>query len=69
MPQHFLSKYTPKQLWTGSFPEAYDPQVYSGPYHLVKYDRQQKYLEVVRDENWWGNDIIGKPGIKETSWA
>lgn len=67
LPKHFLSKYTAKQLWNGDFPEAYNPTVYSGPYHLVRFDRQQKYLEVLRDDNWWGNAVFGQPGIKHLS--
>ena len=36
----------------------------SGPYRVAKYDEEAKYLENERWEEWWGNSIYGKPGIK-----
>jgi ABC-type transport system substrate-binding protein len=64
VPQHVLSKYAPGDIWQGKFPEAFNPTVTSGPYKVAKWDPAQKYLELVRIEDWWGNAIFGKPGIK-----
>ncbi len=64
LPEHHLGQYTPTQLWAGDFPDAWMPKVHSGPYRVVKYDAEAKVLENERWEEWWGNAIYGKPGIK-----
>ena len=64
LPEHHLGGFTAAQLWAGDFPDAWMPEVFSGPYQVVKYDEEAKYLENQRWEEWWGNAIYGKPGIK-----
>ncbi len=64
LPEHHLGGYSAAQLWAGDFPDAWMPEVFSGPYQVVKYDAEAKYLENQRWEEWWGNAIYGKPGIK-----
>ena len=64
LPEHHLGAYSPAQLWAGDFPDAWTPEVHSGPYKVVKFDEEAKYLENQRWEEWWGNAIYGKPGIK-----
>jgi peptide/nickel transport system substrate-binding protein len=64
VPEHVLSKYTPEQIWQGDFPEAWIPTVQSGPYRVVKFDNEQKFMQIQRNEDWWGNAIFGKPNIK-----
>jgi peptide/nickel transport system substrate-binding protein len=64
LPEHHLGGYTAEQLWAGDFPDAWMPAVSSGPYRVVKFDDEAKYLENERWEEWWGNSIYGKPGIK-----
>lgn len=64
LPKHHLSQYSVKDLWAGNFPDAWVPEVYNGPYRYVKFDEEAKYLELERNEDWWGNNIYGKPGIK-----
>ena len=64
LPEHHLGGFTAAQLWAGDFPDAWIPEVNSGPYRVVKYDEEAKYLENERWEEWWGNAIYGKPGIK-----
>ena len=64
LPEHHLGGFTAAQLWAGDFPDAWMPEVFSGPYQVVKYDAEAKYLENQRWEEWWGNAIYGKPGIK-----
>jgi ABC-type transport system substrate-binding protein len=64
LPEHHLGGFTAAQLWAGDFPDAWVPEVNSGPYRVVKYDEEAKYLENERWEEWWGNAIYGKPGIK-----
>ena len=63
LPEHHLGGFTAAQLWAGDFPDAWMPEVFSGPYQVVKYDEEAKYLENQRWEEWWGNAIYGKPGI------
>ena len=62
--KHHLSKYTVKQLWAAEMEDAWIPEVYNGPYRYVKFDEEAQYLELERNEEWWGNAIYGKPGIK-----
>ncbi|MSP13614.1 MAG: ABC transporter substrate-binding protein [Chloroflexi bacterium] len=64
VPEHVLNKYTAEQIWTGEFPEAWMPTVYSGPYKVTKWDKEQKFMQIQRNEDWWGNAIFGKPNIK-----
>ncbi len=64
LPEHHLGQYTAAQLWAGDFPDAWVPEVQSGPYKVVKWDEEAKFLELQRNEDWWGNEIYGKPGIK-----
>jgi ABC-type transport system substrate-binding protein len=64
LPEHHLGEYSAVQLWGGDFPDAWMPAVSSGPYRVVKFDDEAKYLENERWEEWWGNSIYGKPGIK-----
>lgn len=64
LPKHHLSQYSVKDLWAGNFPDAWMPEVWNGPYHYVKYDEAAMYLELERNEDWWGNLHYGKPGIK-----
>ena len=64
LPEHHLGGFTAAQLWAGDFPDAWMPEVFSGPYQVVKYDEEAKYLENQRWEEWWGNGIYGKPGVK-----
>ncbi len=64
LPEHHLGQYTAVQLWAGDFPDAWVPEVHSGPYRVVKWDEDAKFLELQRNEDWWGNEIYGKPGIK-----
>lgn len=63
LPEHHLGGYTPAQLWAGDFPDAWTPEVFSGPYQVLRFDEEAKYLENQRWEEWWGNAIYGKPGI------
>ena len=64
LPEHHLSQYTAAQLWAGDFPDAWVPEVTSGPYRVASWDEEAKVLELQRNEDWWGNAIYGKPGIK-----
>jgi ABC-type transport system substrate-binding protein len=64
LPEHHLSQYTAAQLWAGDFPDAWQPEVHSGPYRVAKWDDEAKFIELQRNEDWWGNEIYGKPGIK-----
>jgi len=64
LPEHHLGQYTAAQLWAGDFPDAWVPEVTSGPYRVVSWDEEAKVLELQRNEDWWGNAIYGKPGIK-----
>jgi peptide/nickel transport system substrate-binding protein len=64
VPEHILSKYTSEQIWQGNFPEAWVPTAWSGPYKVTKFDQDQKFMQLQRDDNWWGNAIFGKPNIK-----
>ena len=67
VPEHHLSQYSVADIWAGNYPDAWAPEVISGPYKVVKWDEEQIYLEMERDDDWWGNDIWGMPGIKR--WA
>ena len=64
LPEHHLGQYTATQLWAGDFADAWAPEVHSGPYRVAKWDEEAKFLELQRNEDWWGNEIYGKPGIK-----
>ncbi len=52
LPEHHLSGYTPAQLWAGYFADAWTPEVFSGPYQVVKVGEEAKYLENRRWEEW-----------------
>ena len=54
LPEHHLGGFTAEQLWGGDFPDAWMPAVSSGPYRVVKFDDEAKYLENERWEEWWG---------------
>lgn len=60
-PKHIL-----EPLWDelDTHPYMDEPVVTSGPYRLVKFEVDQ-FAELERVEDWWGNDIYGKPGIKK----
>ena len=67
LPKHHLEQYSVADLWSGSFPDAWVPEVWNGAYHYIKYDEEALYLELERNEDWWGNLIYGKPGIKRVA--
>ena len=64
IPEHIFKDIDPKKIPKMTF--LGDEQKYlvgSGPYELKKVVQQQKAI-LVRNENWWGNSVFGKPAPK-----
>jgi len=58
----------PKHIWEGKDPLNFTnwPPVHTGPYQIVKADVEEEVFE--RIEDWWGNDVFGKPAPKYVIW-
>ena len=64
VPKHMFEDIPVEELIKGTYDEAMNPTVISGPYKLGKVERNL-YFEAIRRDDWWGEKHYGQAGIEK----